>query len=40
MPPPAMQILDLLGAHLPTLKTCQADRARLAEPEVRRKQCN
>ncbi|APG25177.1 MAG: metalloregulator ArsR/SmtB family transcription factor [Syntrophotalea acetylenica] len=40
MPPPAMQILDLLGAHLPTLKTCQADRARLAEPEVRRKQCD
>lgn len=38
--PVALQIVEILGKHLPGIKQCQLDKARLAEPGLPQKVCD
>lgn len=35
----ALQVMTVLGKHLPTIKQCQSDQARLAKPGLQQKVC-
>lgn len=38
--PMALQVMEILGKHLPGIKQCRIDQERLAEPGIQKKICD